>query len=315
MTDEGQVHDSKPSRIDSMTTGGALSAIAMLHRQIAHILPELPCTLAIGKVTGALRTFEAETILRMNATAALVQVIVPIAGSVSIGSQVKTYQITPGSALLFAGRDPADSVWDPRSIGLTLQVPRKAVQARSFSAAGYPRRLASCLCDFQCSDPAHGLGAGLAALAAAWPSRLGDRDDALGEAGEALIAGLCEELMRSEQCDKVFQIVGSVRRALDRLRLKPTEVSMEDLAAAARVTLPVLKRNVRDHTGSTLGNLLLGVQLDWVHDQLRSDKEARSVTELARLTGYRTAPVFIRAYQRRFGETPTQTRGRTFGLR
>lgn len=104
----------------------------------------------------------------------------------------------------------------------------------------------------------------------------------------------------------------SVRRALERLCADPIGSSLDGLALVSGVTLARLQRNVRAYSGVTLLKLLMNARLDWVRERLESHEEARSIADLARVTGHSSTAVFSHAYKRRFGEAPTLTRARAF---
>ncbi len=300
-----------PSRRKTMPMICEPSAVAILSHQIGQASPDGQRKGMVGEVGVDLRVYKTQTLFRVAATTTLVHVIVPVSGAVIVVSSKETQRIAPGSALLFADRDRADCTWLAGSMGLILHISRKAVQAQNFVAGGGPRRLTACTFPFDCGDPDRGLGAGLVALGAAASVQFSDKEESAA-AGAALIAGLAEALSQSSRRDDIFPMVASVKGAIDRMCESPIAITLQELASAAGITLPVLQRNVRDHTGATLAKLLLDARLDWARECLGSQTELRAVADLARITGHRTAAVFIRAYHRRFGETPTQTRARLF---
>lgn len=100
----------------------------------------------------------------------------------------------------------------------------------------------------------------------------------------------------------------SVRRALEFIAAHANrEIVLSDIAAAACVSARSLLRHFNDHVGLSPGAFLRQVRLDRARDELRRGDVA-SVRDVARRWGFENASKFSRAYQRRFGERPSETR-------
>ena len=113
--------------------------------------------------------------------------------------------------------------------------------------------------------------------------------------------------------EPVFPVARSVQRAVDHLRAHPCHgLSIHDLAQVAGVTTGTLRRNFRACLGVTATQLIQQIRVEWVRSRLESATESRSISELSLAAGFGAPGMMSRAYQRRFGETPSQTRARAF---
>lgn len=301
------VHDRKQTRVQSAT--GVPASVPRFAR-LGNMAAGSPRKFVVGGVDVETHVIDVRQMLHLTTTARSVDVIVPISGRVDVASAGASHKVEPGAALLLAQRAGADCTWSAGSVGLILRFPRLAAQARHFADSGQPRRIGAGVLRLSCGDPAEDFGAGLSALADAAPSLDAERGRA---AGLVLVGALVDALAATPDRSPIFPLSASVQRALDQLALHPDRITQEELASAAGLTLARLRRNVRECTGLTLTRLLVNARLDWVHERLKSPTEARSIGQLANAIGHAVPAVFNRAYQRRFGETPTRTRARAFG--
>jgi AraC-like DNA-binding protein len=274
------------------------------------VAPPKPCLmpprrLCAGPVTAEISSFAEQQTMPLAPNPQIAQLIVPIRGGATVALQNDVHRVAVGAALLLAQRDAVDCVWQAGSTGLVLQIPRTALQILAFQLHAEPRRLTSGALLFDRSS----LNAAFEAAIAAFS---GQRNpDA--SAGDAIVAGVVTLLRQRRRTNPLlFPLAASVKRAIDHLRGNVQHATQEHLARAAGVTLAVLRRNVRECAGVTLARLIQDAQLDWARDRLKSTHESRSIGQLAAASGVGAPGVFTRTYQRRFGETPTQTRVRAF---
>lgn len=261
-----------------------------------------------GQISVDLRTFGRQHSLQLTPNATTVHLVVPLAGAAVAVSHQDSRQVPQGVALLLTKRQRTDFVWTAGASGLILHIPVALLQQCVAASFSEPRRLAATPHAFALTTTDELAKLVQAALR-------------LAEGGEAAIAPgadrrLAETLiavLRSGNEDEFFPISRSLQRASDFLMENPdTNCSPEELAGIAGVTLPTLQRNVKTCLGIPLSKFVEQVRLTWVRGQLTSDMEGRSMAQLAQACGYRTAATLARAYQRHFGETPTQTRAQAF---
>ena len=102
----------------------------------------------------------------------------------------------------------------------------------------------------------------------------------------------------------------AVRRALDYIEAHAAEdIMLADIAAAASVSVSSLGRLFNRHLGQSPAALLRDLRLDRVREELRRGSGA-SIRELAQRWGFLSPSQFSQAYQRRFGEKPSDVRSR-----
>jgi len=96
-----------------------------------------------------------------------------------------------------------------------------------------------------------------------------------------------------------------LRRVLDLIQLKPSS-SVSDLAQEARVTPTHLQRLFKQQLGVNVGDLLAEHRLR-IAAYLLSTSDL-SIKEISHRVGYEHHSSFVRAFQRRFSQTPKKYR-------
>jgi AraC-like DNA-binding protein len=263
----------------------------------------------LGQIGVDLRTFGRQHGLQLTPNATTVHLVIPIAGAAVAVSHQDSRQIAPGVALLLTKRQRTDFVWTAESSGLILHIPLALLQQSVATTFPEPRRLAATAHAFELGPSDDGLAeqllTALRLVEGAKPT--------LEPAADRRIAENLIAVLRSADENEFFPVSRSLQRASDFLMANPdTRCSPGELASIAGVTLPTLQRNVKTCLGIPLAKFVEQVRLTWVRAQLESPMEGRSMARLADACGYRTAATLARAYQRLFGETPTQTRARAF---
>lgn len=268
----------------------------------------------LGSVAVDVRAFSSQRAVRVPGSAGIVHVVVPVIGAMTAVTVDGVHRVVARSALLLSQREPTDCIWYAGAAGLILHIPRAAIQAQAFVAFQTPRRLGNATLVMDIAEPGCAFATALQPLLASTPPphALSAFDETLGA---RIVAGLVDRLCL-EEFTSVFPVAASVKRAIDHLREDAGAVrSPEQLARLAGVTLPVLRRNFRECVGVTLTRFIQDTRLDWANKRLKGAHESRSIAELADAIGLTGAGVFARSYQRRFGETPSQTRARAFASR
>ena len=83
-----------------------------------------------------------------------------------------------------------------------------------------------------------------------------------------------------------------------------------ELVALTGVSESTVRRAVYAETGDQLAQFIANIRLAQAHAWLSTNRESRSVTQIAAALGYDSAAAFSRGYRRRYGETMSQTRRR-----
>lgn len=237
----------------------------------------------------------------------MARLVVPLAGAATLSSAGRAWSVAMGETLLFAEPRDAQCEWSGGAVGLVFEIGRSALQERCFVRWREPRRLAAMAHVFDGLTSREGIGPALVAFSALLTFRFARERQGADRIGGELLEGLVDALRQTRK-PGLFPVVGSVDRVLAALDDAAAPLDDESLARAARITLPNLRRNVRDCTGMTLMKLAQDAWLDRSRVWLSSDREARSIEQIAQACGFTRTMSFARAYRRRFGETPTQTR-------
>lgn len=264
----------------------------------------------IGGIQATYRSFVSQRALTLLPSDSLIYVVFPLRGGVVAVTADGAHDAQEGGALLLARAERVTCVWKAGSAGLALQVSRAALQAEAGHMFDEPRRLAGLVAAFDWGErPALLAGPPFDARLLA--------DELTRDEAQASERSLCESLVRALAAaglgESAFPVAKSVLRAVQHIRAHPQRAwSGEDLAAVAGVTAATLRKNFRACLGLTVTQVVREARLQWARQALASPHESRSIALLAEAAGFGGASVFARTYQQRFGETPTQTRGRAF---
>lgn len=263
----------------------------------------------VGGVQVAFRRFPAQRAIALTPSESMVYLLVPLEGEVIAVTADDTYETEGGGALLLARPERISCVWQAGSAGYILGLPRAAIQAEASRLFDEPRRLASLVLVFNWVDRPDWL--------AAPPVDHHRPPSLLLDSGPERQGLLCASLTRAIDAEGLgkpaFPVAKSVLRALQHVRTHPRSAwTVEALAPVAGVTAATLRKNFRACLGLTATQVVRDARLEWVRRQLGSRDVSSSVAQLAEAASFGGAGVMARAYQRKFGETPTQTRSLAF---
>ncbi len=269
----------------------------------------------VGRLDFDYRTFPRQRAISIMSTETMVHVVVPVAGETVVVGEGESVTLAVGAALLVASGSRITCVWAAGSSAMLLHLPRASIQAEASRALGAPRRLAIIDHVFDWSaDMAGNIGA-----LQPHQDLVGRRIDRIAidemRTEKRTLASLVAALRADSHVETLFPLARSVQRAVDHIRTDPHRGwSVHELAPVAGVTVGTLRRNFRTCLGVTVTQLVQQIRLEWVRSRLESAKESRSISELSLAAGFGASGMLNRAYQRRFGETPSQTRTRAFRL-
>lgn len=89
---------------------------------------------------------------------------------------------------------------------------------------------------------------------------------------------------------------------------RPIEVA--ELVAVTGVSVSTLRRAVEAEAGAYLVQFITDIKLDQARAWLSTNRESRSVAQIAAALGFVSTNAFARGYRKRFGESATETRRR-----
>lgn len=263
----------------------------------------------LGPIDFDYRAFPRQRVVSLTSTDAMVHIVLPIIGEAVVVSNGETHRLAPGSALLLAAGNRTAAVCVAGSSILFLHIPRAVIQAAASRSFGDPRRLAAVDHAFQWS--ADQLGAILPRAAVTAEPDSSIVEDVLLE--RRTPDSLISALRRDAAAEMLFPVARSVQRAVEQIRANPQQNwTVHDLAQAAGVTPGTLRRNFRTCLGFTMNQVVQTIRIEWVRSRIESSSESRSISDIASAAGFGTSRMMSRAYQRHFGETPSQTRSRAF---
>lgn len=249
-----------------------------------------------------LRQLDTGEVLTLAPDGSALEIVLLLSGRVCAG-EVEPAIFCAGEMLLLSQPGRFAIVADRAAEIVSLRISRLALQAEIFNRYGVPRRVAR----VNAALGKRMAGDSISVLSAVLRQQPGSE-----AARSAFAAALTESVAGQDLDEAIFPVAQSVQRALVRLALRgEAPALLDDLIRAAGVTHLPLRRAVKETTGLPLARLLQDAQLDWARSRLQSNQESRALGALAEACGFRQV-AFSRAYQRRFGETPTQTRTRAF---
>ncbi|HEX7853766.1 MAG TPA: helix-turn-helix transcriptional regulator [Sphingobium sp.] len=199
-------------------------------------------------------------------------------------------------AMVF-GRGGGGAEW--KADALILRLPRSAAQIHASARHGGARRLALRPLSID--------------LIAGSPLRQMLAELVQGDAGEercgTILAEIVTALVAQHGADTAFPLSRSITFARAHLDKHATEpLALEELASKAGVTGITLQRGFKACFGMTVASYSQAVRLHGARARLQCGWESRSIAGIAHGAAFPSVTTFVRAYQKLFGETPTQTR-------
>lgn len=216
--------------------------------------------------------------------------VIALCGSGEVAGEAR---LTPACAAVFA-HDAAEIAWTPDSDWIALRCARSTIQAQASMVYGGARRLARAVLPVVPPQ-----GGGLPGWMAA-----GGREDVTPP------SWLMKSLVDQHGLDAAFpasRATSAARAELDR-GATDSEWDLDDLARRAGVTGTTLQRGFRECIGMTVSAYARAVRLRQARGWLVDRRESRPMAAIAVAAGFTSADRFARAYQKLFGETPTETR-------
>lgn len=266
-------------------------------------------------VVAAVRHCAAGAVVELQADDARLQVVMSICGVVRPRGVEGVNELGLGEPLVVGQAGPAQLVACEAVSLLVVDIARTAIQAEAFARSGTPRRVGRMNFKMDRADGHPLFAEALALGSAASVFRFRGAEKTRAHIEGAFVGAIAGEFLDRSETEGLFPVAGSVERALARLSVAERDpVTLDDILRAAGVIHLTLRRSVKDITGAPLARLLQEARLDWANRRLASDRESRSMRELAAALDLQPV-AFSRSYQRRFGETPTQTRMQAFSGR
>ena len=235
--------------------------------------------------------------------------LLPLCGDLELSSGSRHYRCSAGTPFLFAREEAAVASWSDGSWCLAVHFRRDRLNAFASAILDDAYKLAPGTSALEHSALSRPLEQTLSLLLAF----LSDTEEHQRSTLIAAEANFYRRLAARLVEDVDGRHFTPVRAVSDAMRLVRQDHARnhdtESLAALAGVTAQTLRKGFRHSLGLTVREYVQGVRLDHARERLVSTRDARPISEIARASGFSETPAFSRAYQKRFGEPPSQTRG------
>lgn len=263
--------------------------------------------LHVGDLIVDLRHYPRRTSIDIHNARRRALILIPLTQPIEVVTDAAHVACPAGISLLFAREDRATTVWPNDAWGLAIHFQRDRFNAAASAALGDGRRL----------QPVAAVltSGGGAQTAAQIVAMMADGAPQPGPSARAvedqLYRWLADHLIAQNDRDDIVAPVRPVSEAMRLVRADHGRTyNTEMLATLVGVTGQTLRKGFRSCLGLSVRDFIQTVRLDRAHDALSGLRDGRPIAEIARSAGFADAPPFSRAYLKRFGEPPSQTRAR-----
>ncbi len=127
----------------------------------------------------------------------------------------------------------------------------------------------------------------------------------------AIEQAIVDALVGRPEWAKLLVVSRALQAAIAMIRAQAdSDIDLVRLSASAAVTLRTLRETFSACFGISLAAFILETRLAGARERLSSGYDSRPIQAIAEAAGFKSSSSFSRAYARRFGETPTQSRTR-----
>ena len=264
----------------------------------------------IGGMRIEVRDFGQACLMPLKATQATVMLVAVLEGRARFSCGEDVVNLSPGMAMLVACDKHVTAEWQAQSRGLCVSMQRVHLQAVASAAFREPKRLATVnlrFCHEQMPElflSVEWLGAQMApGIDAAWPHEDGFEIVFLSDVIRSIAAA-------DTQVD-ALPVARSVKCATDFIQAQSgRNCGLGQLASIAGVTQATLVKSFKACLGVSIKDYVTDVRLNIAHASLVSGNDSRPISDIAQSSGFDHVSGFSRLYQKRFGETPSQTRAK-----
>jgi AraC-like DNA-binding protein len=237
--------------------------------------------------------------------------LVPLNHDLEIVTEASRLTCPAGASFLFARDEVATAVWHGGAWALAIHLRRDRLNAAASVVVGDARRLTSVATILAAGDGSQGLDQLAHRLIALIAGTTLQQGPAVLALESSIYRDLAVRLLEQDKVDALLSPVRAVGEAMRVVRDNHARAyDTEALAAVVGVTASTLRKGFRASLGMSVKEYIQTVRVDWAHGRLSSAHDSRSIAEIARAAGFAESPPFSRAYLKRFGEPPSQTRAR-----
>lgn len=267
--------------------------------------------LHVGDVIVELRHCPRQTSVDYRNTARRVLVLAPLTHALEIVTGAAHLTCPAGAGFLFARDEAATVVLPEGAWTLFLHLRREPLNAAASAATSDACRLMAVATLVDSSGDRGGLEPLAPRLLALIAGTTLPQGPAMPALEATIYRQLVAALVGQDTIDACFSPVRAVSEAMRVVRENHSRsYDTETLAALVGVTGSTLRKGFRAALGLSVKDYIQSVRLDWAHVRLASGHDSRTIAEIAQAAGFAETPPFSRAYLKRFGEPPSQTRAR-----
>ncbi|MBN9505348.1 MAG: helix-turn-helix transcriptional regulator [Altererythrobacter sp.] len=267
--------------------------------------------LHVGELIVELRHFPRQAGADYHLSGRRALLLVPLTHDLELVTATAHLTCPAGAAFLLARDEAVTGVWHAGAWALAVHLRPERVNAAASAASGDARRLASVAAVLPAGDKTRGsapMAQRLIALIAGATLQQGPAMLALEASIYRQLAGLLLDRNEGDAWLSPVRAVGEAMRLVRENHARAYDT--EALAALVGVTASTLRKGFRASLGMSVKEYIQMVRLDWAHDRLTGGHESRPIAVIAQAAGFAETPPFSRAYMKRFGEPPSQTRAR-----
>lgn len=264
----------------------------------------------IGRIRIEVRDFHQNRIHPLKVTPATVMLLAVRQGRCRLLSDDGAADLLPGNAMLVAGGKQILTEWQAQSRGLYVSMQRVHLQAVASAIFHEPRRLAALnlLLSHESMPELFRSMERLGELAMSGVSEAPQRGECFGE---VLLSDVIHSIAAADSQVEILPVARSVKCAIDFIAAQSgRNCSPARLAGAAGVTQATLIKSFKACLGTSIKSYVTDIRLNAAYACLSSGNDGRPVSEIALSADFGHVSGFSRLYQKRFRETPSQTRAR-----
>lgn len=237
--------------------------------------------------------------------------LIPLTQALDIVTETVRLTCPAGTPFLFARDEAATMIWPGASWGIAIHFRRERLNAAASARLGDGRKLVSVAVLLESCAQDDELDQAARRFIALMTGFSPQQEPAVLAIESHFYQLLVERLLEQNDVDAFLSPFRSVSEAMRIVRDNHSRAyDTEGLAALVGVTAQTLRKGFRACLGMSVRDYIQMVRLNWARETLSSARDGRAIAEIARSAGFPETPPFSRAYMKRFGEPPSQTRAR-----
>lgn len=296
----------------------AMSAALNSAKIVSSRLGHAACTsdmfcyrIHVGDLIVDLRYFARHMSRDIRIAAGRALLLLPLNEHMEVVTETMHRNCPAGLPFLFSRDEAVTTIWHSSTWGLAIQFRRDRINAAASAAMSDARRLMSVALTLEPVADDRAIEQMAEQLITMIVDDSPQQTPTEIAVESRFYRALVDRIAGQQQSAALLSPVRSVSEAMRLVRENHCKTyTTEALAAAVGVTAQTLRKGFRSCLGISVKDYIQTVRLDWAHNRLASGRDSRPIEQIAALAGFPGSPPFCRAYMRRFGEPPSQTRAK-----